>query len=384
MNAPRTQRASNIELMRVIAMIMIITFHITRHSIRDQLVDKYLISLFDISDCFCHPKFYPQLMFLYLIMPMGKIGNGIFILISGYFMADRRIDLVRTGQKLIGQMAYMTLVLMFMSYTGFLLLYRHAEGVKVNLTSLERFNNNSWFIGYYIMVIIIAGLILNRYLRKWNRKTYLVLLIVIFTVVSFGWSGDFLSGISENLRILGLGIFYYSLGGYIRRYDPLRRVKGWVLAAIIAAVNVLVMISYHNQVLDAIVDYQFGDKSSYFIQPFEVMPEYSWITVILSICLFTLFTRLRIRPSRFINFLGSATFMIYLFHDNSFIYSLWKCMNWIRPLKSAPAVFVSRYIAWVALIFITGTVLYVIYKKIAKQIIRVWNRHAGDAPSVQN
>ena len=41
---------------------------------------------------------------------------------------------------------------------------------------------------------------------------------------------------------------------------------------------------------DAIVDYQFGDKSSYFIQPFEVMPEYSWITVILSICLFTLFT----------------------------------------------------------------------------------------------
>lgn len=43
-----------------------------------------------------------------------------------------------------------------------------------------------------------------------------------------------------------------------------------MLAAIIAAVNVAVMISYHNQVLDAIVDYQFGDKSSYFIQPFEV------------------------------------------------------------------------------------------------------------------
>jgi surface polysaccharide O-acyltransferase-like enzyme len=33
MNAPRKQRASNIELMRVIAMIMIITFHITRHGL---------------------------------------------------------------------------------------------------------------------------------------------------------------------------------------------------------------------------------------------------------------------------------------------------------------------------------------------------------------
>ncbi len=52
--------------MRIIAMIMIITFHITRHRIRDQLVDKSLISLLDISDCFCHPKFYPQLMFLSL------------------------------------------------------------------------------------------------------------------------------------------------------------------------------------------------------------------------------------------------------------------------------------------------------------------------------
>ena len=374
MEMHKKPRESNIELMRIVAMLMIITFHILRHCIREQLVDTSLIKLFGTQDYFCHPKFYSKLMWLYLIMPFGKIGNGMFIMISGYFMANRKINLVRTGKKLVEQMAYITMVLMFLSYAFFYFFYDGDDGIRINLTSLERFNNNSWFIGYYILIIIIAGLILNKYLQKWDKRNYLVFLAVVFCIVSFGWSGDFLEGISDDLRILGIGIFYYALGGYLRRFDPFKDVKTGVFVVLIILSNLFLMFSYRNQVLDAIVDYQFGSKDKYFIQPFEVIDEYSWVAVILSICVFCIFTRIHIKPDRFINFLGSSTFMIYLFHDNNFMYSLWKSINWIRPLKKNLGIFALRYLFWVALIFVGGTLLYLLYLQIVKLCRALWNR----------
>lgn len=374
METHKKPRESNIELMRIVAMLMIIVFHILRHSIRDQLTDTSLIDLFGTQDYFCHPKFYARLMWLYLIMPFGKIGNGMFILISGYFMASRKINLVRTGKKLVEQMAYITVVLMVVSYVCFHFLYDGANGVKISLTDLDRFNSNSWFIGYYILVIIVAGLILNKYLQKWDKRNYLVFLAVIFCVVSFDWSGDFLEGISDDLRILGIGIFYYALGGYLRRFDPFKNVKTYVFVILIVLINLALMFSYHNQVLDAIVEYQFGDKKSYFVQPFEVISEYSWIAVLLSVCVFCIFTRIHIKPNRFINFLGSSTFMIYLFHDNNFMYSLWKCIDWIGPLKNNMSLFVLRYAFWVVLIFASGTVLYFLFLKLVKFIRFLWKR----------
>lgn len=372
METKKKPRESNIELMRIVAMIMIITFHILRHSIRNQLTDTSLINLFGTQDYFCHPKFYSKLMWLYLIMPLGKIGNGMFIMISGYFMASRKINLVRTGKKLVEQMAYITIVLMFVSYAFFSFFYDGTAGIKVNLTSLERFNNNSWFIGYYILIIIVAGLLLNKYLQKWDKRNYLVFLSVVFCIVSFGWSGDFLEGISDDLRILGIGIFYYALGGYLRRFDPFKDVKTGVFVVLIILINLILMFSYRNQVLDEIVDYQFGSKKSYFVQPFEIIPEYSWIAVLLSVCVFCIFTRIHIKPNRFINFLGSATFMIYLFHDNNFMYSLWKCIDWIGPLKKNLGLFVLRYAFWVALIFVAGTVFYLIYLQLVRLIRFIW------------
>jgi peptidoglycan/LPS O-acetylase OafA/YrhL len=76
-------RKSNFELLRVIAMIMIIAHHFAGHGIQHDLEGStaYVIwrngSLLNkIVDC--------------LFAPGGKIGVGIFFMLTGYFLINKR------------------------------------------------------------------------------------------------------------------------------------------------------------------------------------------------------------------------------------------------------------------------------------------------------
>lgn len=357
---PKKKRASNIELLRVLAMLLIITFHIVRHCIKVQLTDTTSIEEMG-NGWFCHPQFYPRLMILELILPFGKIGNGIFLLISGYFMADRSVNLLHIGKKLIEQLAFATVALLFGSYLVFHALYAGPSGDSITLQELSRFNENSWFIGYYFLVMVIAGLFLNKAIEKWDRRQYLTFLVVLFCVFSFDWSGNVLEGLADGLQILGVGVFYYALGGFIRRYDPFSMVKTWAVLALMAGLNGLVLVSYHNHVLTDIEEYLTGDQSELFVQDLGSFPEYSFVAIILATCLFVLFLRLHIRSNPVINYLGNATFMIYLLHDNEFFYGLWNRTDWVTLFAKDPLSFAWHLLAWVFGIFALGTIVYSLY-----------------------
>ena len=75
---------------------------------------------------------YKKLLILASVSPMGQIGNGIFILISGYFMANKGkdIDLTKMSKKLLIQMGFTSITLTVMSM--------------------------AWFIGYYFAVIVLV------------------------------------------------------------------------------------------------------------------------------------------------------------------------------------------------------------------------------------
>lgn len=82
------KRNSNIEILRIVAMYMIIIFHIVCHCVVVQLTNPGSLGR-SSAGCFDYPVFYPRLMILNCIMTFGIIGNAIFMLISGYFMVDR-------------------------------------------------------------------------------------------------------------------------------------------------------------------------------------------------------------------------------------------------------------------------------------------------------
>lgn len=81
-------RSSNFELLRNVAMLMIVLYHIVCHCVEVQLTDRGSMERLG-NGLFNQPTFYKKLMILDTFDTFGHIGNVIFILISGYFMCQK-------------------------------------------------------------------------------------------------------------------------------------------------------------------------------------------------------------------------------------------------------------------------------------------------------
>lgn len=162
------KRNSNMELLRITAMLMIICYHIFYHCINVQLTDIDWISKSG-SNFFCYPRFSYKLCILAIISPMGQIGNAIFLIISGYFMVHKEyIDLLKISKKLIFQLAFAALILGLVSIYS----YYCVTGISLKLLQFNSFNYIAWYIGYYFSIMVIAKLFLNKYLQNLNQKNF--------------------------------------------------------------------------------------------------------------------------------------------------------------------------------------------------------------------
>ena len=347
------KRSSNMELLRIVAMLMIICYHIFYHCINVQLTDINLIAKYG-NDWFCHPCFSYKLCILAIISPFGQIGNALFLIISGYFMAHKeKIDLIKTSKKLLFQLGFVSLLLGLVSIYS----YHNITDISLNLMQFNSFNYISWYIGYYFTVIVIAKIFLNRFLSKLDQMNYLMFLIVIFAFLQFSWSEGLIASIVNGIEILCTGILLYSLGGYIRKYNPFESLRLWSIIFIIIFINVLriycplyefvryvvllltiaielpeiIIGNFYINTLSNILTYD-PNSGNLFIQYIPGYLNNQIIPIALAIAIFEIFRRIQISSSRIINFIGSSTFMIYLIHDNVFVYNLWYINNWLTLL----------------------------------------------------
>lgn len=113
-------RNSNIELLRSIAMLMIVLYHIVCHCVNVQLTDKSSMERLG-NGLFNQPVFYKKLLLLDTFDTFGIIGNVIFILISGYFMVQkgRNIDIIKIAKKLLCQLGFASIILTIISTVCF-------------------------------------------------------------------------------------------------------------------------------------------------------------------------------------------------------------------------------------------------------------------------
>ena len=201
---PAKTRSSNIELLRILAMFMIIIFHISDHCVKVQLTDTASMLRMN-NGLFCEPVFYKKLLLLSTFAPMGKIGNVIFITISGYFMVSKGngINLAKISKKLLLQLGFAAVSLTLVSSFW----YRMTDGVFLKLVNINKFNSMSWFVGYYFFIMVIAYLFLNKFLAKLDKQKYFTFLIVLFAFIQFRWTGSMANSLANGLRTLLTGIF---------------------------------------------------------------------------------------------------------------------------------------------------------------------------------
>ena len=347
----KKQRSSNFELLRIVAMFMIVLYHIYIHCISGQLIGGE-------TGLFATPQFSKKLIILALVAPMGMIGNHIFIMISGYFMANKDtedIHLEKIAKKLVIQQAIAAIVLVISSVFAYRIL--RSNGIPVRLISGKYFNSMSWYIGYYFLIILFGKLFINKFLNSLDQSQYLCFLIVLFTCTQLSWIVNTVISISDGLGRILVGIFVYSLGGYLQKYGNSIKVKTKTLLGILLLVNFWFAVTYYTDTTDnALIGINTQTIPSY--ELYHVLP------LVTAGILFELFRRLPAFYDKYINYVGGATLMMYLLHDNELFYSLWNSQDWISLLYYSPIKFMGKYIMWGIGAILIGVVIYACCSKI--------------------
>lgn len=294
-NRNLSARNSSIELLRIISMFMIVFHHFARHG-------EFQFWDYELSG--------PKLWYNFIIMG-GKIGVNIFVLISGYFLINNNKNLFnfRRIKKTWDQVFFYSV-----GFEVFFIVLYFVFKERLDLSNLlESFfpitTSQWWFASTYFALYLIHPF-LNKLLLSLDQKTYQNILLV----AGFCWCiiPTFAKSSYESNSLLWF-IFIYSLSGYIKLYGFNSKLKNYHYAVTALLVSVL---TYFSSVVISIL----GLKADYFsLESTYFYSTQSLSVLVISVCLFMTFATTNIKNNKFINIIASATFGVYLIHENHYL-----------------------------------------------------------------
>ncbi len=292
------QRNSAIELLRIIAMIMITFHHFACHG-----GFAYIASDFSI----------PHLWYSLILMG-GKIGVDIFVLISGYFLIkdDRSVFNLKRILKFWGQIFFYSVVI----YLIFLICGIEQFDFETFIKILTPITSSEWWFASTYFVLYLIHPFLNKMLTNLTRKNYQILLVIALA----SWCLiPTLTGLSFQGNSLIWFITLYALAGYIQIYNLKFKFTSKQYFAIAAA---CLFITYMSSIMLAWL----GTKWDFFADDIFYFYGQEKLPVVLSaISIFMAFATSKLHYHKSINIIASATFGVYLIHDNSLVRTfLWQ------------------------------------------------------------
>ena len=157
-------RNSNLEILRILCMILIILHHICQNTFPpypDDPTITVLVSMIGRSS-------------------VGKIGVIAFVLITGYFMVTQTITLKKVLKLLAEVWFYSFATTLF----AILILHQDISMGLIQSTLFPIITHRYWFITGYIFLIILSPFI-NRCLNNISAKEHFVLCVFLI-LVSYG------------------------------------------------------------------------------------------------------------------------------------------------------------------------------------------------------
>ena len=338
MDVKKPARQSNIELLRIVSMLLIIAHHFAVHG----------------GFVFAQDDFSVNSLFIKTILIGGKLGVNIFVLISGYFLCTKTALNIKKAVSLHSQILFYSL-LFFIYLLTVLKNPFSAKGLNLFLTPI--IHETWWFATSYFVMFILSPY-LNKLLNTLSKKEHRNLLILLGVM----WSGVFtLSG----YRLQGGNVLWfltiYALACYIRKYKDAPRSPSKLYFYSLMVLVVSVFVYVFTQYL--------GKTTPYFTALSQrIYSMESIFMATLSVLIFLAFKNTRIKSNRFINLISGATFGVYLLHDIPFI----RPQLWGKLLKTATyqqkPTLIPYAFACVLGIFIAGTII----ELIRQGLWRLW------------
>lgn len=281
-------RNSNLELYRIIVMLLIIAHH---YVVNSGLMERMQGSPLS-----------PQSIFFYLLGAWGKTGINCFVLITGYFMCKSQITSKKFFKLLFEVLFYNIVIYFIFVLSGY-------EEISIstleNLIPARNLKTNfiSCFLVFYLCIPFINILIQN--LNK--KKHFLLICLSLFIYTIHGT----IPHTYVTMNYVSWFIVLYFISSYLRlypnKYDM--NIQFWrrgVFLCIILSVLSIIAILWFNE--------NYGKN----IPPYKFVSDSNAILALSTgICSFMYFRNLDIKYSKFINIIGASTFGVLLIHANS-------------------------------------------------------------------
>ena len=191
-----TERKSNYELLRIVSMFFIVTFHTICHG--------QALSLCENSTL----KFILNIIVLITLVHVNS-----YIMVTGYFQSNSKFKQSNVWALINSNLFYRIVILIILSITGY-----------VTMNALEIFKETFiinfteyWFVRVYLILYCISPFLnkLIQNLEKSEFKKLLFIVFIIFSVLPFISNNQI---ISNDGFTLSQFIFMYLLGAYLRIY----------------------------------------------------------------------------------------------------------------------------------------------------------------------
>lgn len=284
-----SKRTSNLELFRVITMLLIMAHH-------------YVVNSGLTSEVLYLDALSAKSIFLFLFGAWGKTGINCFILITGYFMCKSNITMKKFVKLLAEVMFYRIIIYSIFLGTG-IQSFSITEFVQVFIptTSIAQ-NFTGTFLAFFLCIPF-----LNILIKNLTEKQHIYLLLISgFIYVFFGTVPYF----SVTMNYVSWYIVLYFIASYIRLYPKqiFESKKVWGILSIffifVSAVSVLACL-WLGEIIDRDMAYVFVTDSNAFL------------AVATGLSTFMFFKNINIKYNRLINIGGASTFGVLLIHANS-------------------------------------------------------------------
>jgi surface polysaccharide O-acyltransferase-like enzyme len=322
------KRDSNIELLRIISMLLILAHHFSVHGGFNILKTSFTINR----------------LWIQFLQFGGKIGVNIFVIITGYFLITSKGIKISKVLKLWLQLFFYSVSI----YTLFVLTGVEVVSIKGIIKNvLPVIFTRWWFASTYFVLYLLSPYI-NKILNSFSKREYhrfLALLTLFWCIIPTFTTNSFQS------NPLIWSIYLYSLAGYMRLYGLLNTVKTGTCLLTSFVVSLLTYLSAVVFDLLGLKISAFSEHATYFFE-MQKLP-----ILIISVLLFLGFSKLNIGSIKLINIVSSATFGVYLIHDNAYVREfLWQIL-----FKNASYAYSDKLIPYsimvIILVYIACTVI---------------------------
>ncbi len=299
------KRASNYELLRIIAILLVVFSHIAGHGVMMITSAEPYVRWAEgpVMNC----------IFASLLIPGGEAGIGVFFIISGYFMISS--TQYRSLLPLLKQTLFYAFVsCLIIIVIQFLGIYAFSPSSLISSLFLPISSNSWWFVSVYFLICMSSQYI-NHFFKQLDKKSSVCVLIagfLLWVVLAYYINAPYYSFVK--------GVWYYLLGGFISKYKVSwnRSVSILVLAVSWLTYSSL-MYCFALVVSDSI---EINSILSVLILLNKIIPG-----PVIALSLFMLFSSIKITENNRINWLASCSLGLYLFHDSQAArYLLWRCV----------------------------------------------------------